>query len=256
MLSRLFKFLIIFGAFIFVMKKCGYHQGCQRFSFLRGTSIHGEGTITKQTRDVGVFTKLSLESSADVEIVQGTTSSVVVETYPNLMEHIETVVEDGTLRIRQKNNTSLSFSGNNGIKIYITNPSYNEIHVRGSGNIVANSKITSPDLNISVAGSGDAKFSDLATTKSEVNITGSGNITIDNGNADNLDISVVGSGDAHLINFPTKTVNAKVTGSGNLSCNATEKYDLRVSGSGEIRYKKTNASVNSHSSGSGSIEVE
>ena len=256
MLSRLLKFLIIFGAFIFLMKKCGYHQGCHRFSFLNGTTIHGEGNTTKQTRDVGAFTKLSLGSSADVEIVQGPTRSVVVETYPNIMEYIETVVEDGTLKIRQKDNTSLNFSENNGLKIYITNPTYEEIHVRGSGNIVANSKINSPEINISVTGSGDAKFSDLVTTKSKINITGSGNITIDNGNADNLDISVVGSGDAHLINFPTKIVSAHVAGSGNLSCNATEKYDLHVTGSGDIRYKKTNAIVNSHSSGSGTIEAE
>ena len=206
MLSRLFKFLIIFGAFIFIMKKCGFHNGCYRFSLSNWSTIRGEGNITKQTRDVGTFTKLSVENSADVEIVQGTNQSVVVETYENLMDKIETVVEDGTLKIRQKNNTSLSWGDGGRLKVYITNPTYNEIRVRGSGNVEAKNKITATDLNISVAGSGDAKFSDLVATKSEVNITGSGNITVDNGNADNLDISVVGSGDAHLINFPTKTV--------------------------------------------------
>ena len=55
------------------------------------------------------------------------------------------------------------------------------------------------------------------------------------------------------MNFVSRSVKAQVAGSGNLSCNATESYDLRVSGSGDINYKKTNATINSRSSGSGSI---
>ena len=258
MLSKIFKVLIVFGAFLFIFRHCGYNRGCHRNSIFNVSSIRGEGTITKQTRDVGVFTKLNLQSSVDVEITQGATSSLIIETYPNIAELIETVVEDGTLKIREKKNSGIfsDFNSNERIKIYIVNPSFNEIKVSGSGNLEAKNKLTATDLKISVTGSGDAKFEDLSATKVNVNVTGSGNVEMEGGTTDELIIDVLGSGDADLIKCVSKSVTAQVSGSGNLKCNATEKYDLNVRGSGDIRYKKSNATVNSKTSGSGSIEVE
>ncbi len=258
MLSKIFKLLIVFGAFLFIFRHCGYNRGCNNYSMFNASSIRGEGTITKQTRDVGAFTKLSLESSMDVEITQGSVASVIIETYPNIAEYIETVVEDGTLKIRQKKQSGIfsGFSVNKSIKIYITNPSFNEIDVRGSGDLEAKNKLTATDLKISVTGSGDAKFEEISATKVRVEVTGSGNVDIEGGTTDDLNIEVVGSGDADLIKCVSKSVTAQVSGSGNLKCNATEKYELRVSGSGDIRYEKSNATVNSKTSGSGSIEVE
>lgn len=258
MLSKIFKVLIVFGAFVFIFRHCGYNRGCFRHSFFNSSNIRGEGSITKQTREVGAFTKLSVESSVDVEIMQGTTASVVIETYPNIAQYIETVVEDGTLKIREKkeSGTFLGFSVDKAIRVYVTNPNFNEINVRGSGDLEAKNKLTATDLNISVTGSGNAKLEEIVATKAIVDITGSGNIEVQGGATDDLNIHVVGSGDANLINCVSKSVTAKVSGSGNLKCNATEKYDLRVSGSGDIRYKKSSATVNSNTSGSGSIETE
>ncbi len=260
MLSRLFKIVLIFVVFVFAMKRCGSFRGCNALSIINNKSISGNGKIIKQTRDVGAFTKISLENSADVEIVQGTTPSVVVETDENLIDKIETVVENGKLRIRQKENNgngfSFTWSNDSKLKVYVTNPTFTEIEVKGSGNVEAKNKITSTDLSVTVTGSGNAEFSDLEAPKANMEVTGSGNIKVEKGNTDNLELSVVGSGDADLINLAAKSVNASVTGSGNLKCNASEKYDLRVSGSGDIKYKKTSASMSSKTSGSGNIEPE
>jgi len=215
--------------------------------------IKGEGTVVKQNREVGAFTKISLESSADVEIMQGASSSVVVETYPNISEMLDIFVENSTLKIRMKKAYWEGWSVNaDKLKIWITNPTYEKISVSGSGNIVANGKLNASTIEVTVTGSGDLKIADLSATNTKLQITGSGNITAQ-GKSDATVITVTGSGDANFMNFVSRSVEARIAGSGNLSCNATENYDLNVSGSGDINYKKTNATVNSHSSGSGSI---
>ena len=220
---------------------------------LNAQRIKGEGKVIKQTRDVGAFTKVSLESSADVEIMQGATPSVIIETYANIADLFDIFVESGTLKIKMKKRYWDNWSMNvDKIKIWVTNPTYEKISISGSGNIVSNGKLTASAIEINVTGSGDLKIADLSATDAKLQITGSGNITAQ-GKSDVTEIKVTGSGDANFMNFVSRSVKAQVAGSGNLSCNATESYDLRVSGSGDINYKKTNATINSRSSGSGSI---
>ncbi len=223
---------------------------------LKAQRIRGEGSVVKQTRDVGAFTKVSLECNADVEIMQGATSSVAIETYPNIAALYEIFVDNGVLRIKEKKQDYSRWSMSvDKLKIWVTNPTFEKISVSGSGNMVSNGKLTASDIEVEVSGSGDMKIANLTATNSKINVTGSGNIVIQAGKTEGIeDISVRGSGDANLINFAAKTVKAQVVGSGNLSCNASDAYDLSTRGSGDIAYKRTKATVNSHSSGSGSIE--
>ena len=240
--------LKIFSSFILLSITLLFSQN------IKAQRITGEGKVMEQTREVGAFTKISLECSADVEIMQGAASKVTIETYPNIADLIETYVENGTLRIRQKKVDWKHWSWSvNKLKLWITNPTFEKISISGSGNIVSSGKLSASDIDVSVTGSGDMKIADLTATNSKLNITGSGNI-IAEGKSEKVEIAVTGSGDANLMNFAAQNVKAHVAGSGNLSCNASDSYNLSVSGSGDIAYKKTNASVNSRSSGSGSIE--
>ena len=58
------------------------------------------------------------------------------------------------------------------------------------------------------------------------------------------------------VEAPEKITVAKtdihISGSGNISF---DNYDLKLTGSGTIKYKKTNATVDSKSTGSGNIEM-
>ena len=217
--------------------------------------IKGEGTVVKQNREVGAFTKISLEANGNAKLVQGATQKIEIEGYANIIDVLEIVVESNTLKIRQKKLPGMryyDYDANN-LKITITNPTFELIDLSGSFNVEAPNKITTTNTEIRVSGSGNINLESFSAVSAKVNVTGSGNIDI-KGNTDNLDILISGSGDINLFNFVARTTNARISGSGSINCNATEKYDLKISGSGFIKYKKTNATVNSKSSGSGNIE--
>jgi hypothetical protein len=65
-----------------------------------GERVRGSGKIVKQNRELGHFTALATSVSGDVDIRMGSSESVTVETDDNILPLIETVVENGTLRIR------------------------------------------------------------------------------------------------------------------------------------------------------------
>ena len=58
-----------------------------------GEHVQGSGKIVKQNREVGHFTALATSIGGDVEIRQGDTEGVTVETDDNLQALVETVVE-------------------------------------------------------------------------------------------------------------------------------------------------------------------
>ncbi len=217
--------------------------------------VKGEGSVTIQKKSVSAFSKVSLEASGNVKLIQGAEASVTIETYPNIAELFEIVVESNTLKIRQKKRGMEYYDIDaDKLDFVITNPTYDGINLSGSLNISAPEKITVATTDIRVSGSGNIDLKDFHATDAKIIVSGSGNISCV-GNADNLDVVVSGSGNIDLFSFPAKTATAKISGSGFINCLATEKYDLKLTGSGFIKYKKTNATVNSKSTGSGNIEM-
>ena len=217
--------------------------------------IKGEGSLITQKREVGAFSKISLEAFGNVTFVQGTTPGITVETYQNVADLIETVVEGSTLRVRQKKDRFNQYYDFDNVKlnVVITNPTCDEISLSGSLNFATNGKITSPDLRINLSGSGNMNFDGIQCNKTTIYLSGSGEIT-SKGSSDIVDIVLSGSGNVIFNDLQTRSTKIKISGSGNVECNATESYDFKISGSGSIGYKKSTASVNSKVSGSGSIE--
>ena len=218
--------------------------------------IKGEGNISTQTREVSAFSKISLEACGNVKLIQGTTQKIEIEGYANIIDLIETVVESNTLKVRQKKLPHIrnyDYEANN-LTITITNATFDAINLSGSFNVEAPEKITVAKTDIQVSGSGNISFDDFHATDAKIVVNGSGNIKC-KGNSDNLDVLISGSGNIDLFDFPAKTAAAKISGSGYINCLATDNYDLKLTGSGNIKYKKTDATVNSKSTGSGNIEM-
>ncbi len=236
-------------SFLFVMSL--FYTNC----IFAQRHIKGEGNLITQKREVGAFSKISLEAFGNVTFIQGTTPGITVETYQNVADLIETVVEGNTLRVRQKKDSFNHYYDFDNVKlnVVITNPTCDEINLSGSLNFATNGKITSPDLKINLSGSGNMNFDGINCTKTTIYLSGSGEIS-SKGSSDVVDIVLSGSGNVVFNDLQTRSTKIKISGSGNVECNATESYDFKISGSGSIGYKKSTASVNSKVSGSGNIE--
>jgi hypothetical protein len=192
-------------------------------------SVTGSGNVISEARNVTGFDSVALEGSGRVTISVGEGESVTVEADDNIVPLIETRVENGTLIITTRNNTNITTR--NTVHINITLGSLKALYLRGSG-----------EINASSVSGGSV----------EIQLPGSGNITV-SGSADSLNISLPGSGNVICDGLKVKSATITLNGSGNITAYASESLDATLRGSGTIRYSGNPAQVNKSITGSGTI---
>ncbi|MEO5561802.1 MAG: head GIN domain-containing protein [Chitinophagaceae bacterium] len=212
--------------------------------------IKGSGHIVKESRTTGNFQAVQLAGSMDIILKQGSSFSVVVEGDDNILEYIETVVKDNTLKVGVKSTRTTWVSTKN-IKVYVTLPELIAARVSGSGNIQTEDVFTtSGRFDASVSGSGNCKLN-IKAQDLDAHISGSGSITI-SGSANNAKVGVSGSGNYKGLNFETKDADVHISGSGNVETTVNGNLEAHISGSGDVRYKG-NPTIKTKTAGSGRI---
>ncbi|MEJ2794924.1 head GIN domain-containing protein [Iodobacter sp. LRB] len=213
-------------------------------------TIQGSGKIEKQTRAIATFNALSSETTGRVEIIQGNIESVTIESDDNIIPAIETVVENGTLKIRHKNielNTKT-------LNIVVRTKNINRLNLSGSGTVYSNAliakkfsinvggsgkiqleKLDAPDLSVNIGGSGAVAIQTLQNDESDVSLGGSGSFKAA-GNSNKLSVSIGGSGHIDTAQLKAKEVSLSLAGSGQITVAAQNRLSASVAGSGNIQY--------------------
>jgi Putative auto-transporter adhesin, head GIN domain len=208
-----------------------------------------------EDRHLSGFNTVDLAGSFDVYITQGSTESVKVEAPDEVIDHIITEVNNGVLKIYNKNDHfhwGDLFGSHKKIAIYVVAKDLNSINVSGSGDVFFRDGIHTNSLKLRVTGSGDM-IGKVDVKIIESSISGSGDMKI-SGRADNSTVSVGGSGDFSGRSLATVNTSVHVVGSGDADVNASGSINASVSGSGDIRYTGGAKNIMSSKSGSGDIE--
>nr|WP_315397907.1 head GIN domain-containing protein [uncultured Duganella sp.] len=201
-------------------------------SWIGGERVQGSGKVVKQNREVGHFTALAISIGGNVEIRQGGTEGVTVETDDNLQALIETVVENGTLRIRPaKKNQSLETRT---MKIVVMARTLERVSMAGSGAVAAD-KLNVERMQFDIGGSGELAVRELRAESLAVSLGGSGNLKV-GGNVERLQISIGGSGEVDAGRLATRDTVVSIGGSGEATVWATKSLNLSVAGSGDVGY--------------------
>ena len=138
------------------------------FSSCTKDRITGSGTIKSEDRFIKNFTQVSMAGSTDVTVVKGAVFNVNVKGYSNLLPYFETNVVNGTLELGFDEHVRVIHSN---IEVIVTVPVLNGLSMAGSGNIRSAGDFT-----------GNNNF--------RVEIAGSGNINIEDGDALNFSASI------------------------------------------------------------------
>ncbi len=238
---------IFYGAFLLIISAVIVSSCTTR-------SVKGNGEIVTNTRSEGDFNAVKASGSFDVFFSQAETNEIRIEADENLMRYIETRVEDGILRIRTKSGVNIRPSQD--IKVYVKSPKYRSVSLAGSGNMIAETKISSTEkVKLSIAGSGDIKLQEIDAPQVDVNISGSGKAE-GFGNTRDLDIDVAGSGDVMMKDLKAENAKISIAGSGNVWVFSSMKLDVRVAGGGDIHYYGNPPTINSKLAGSGNLIKE
>lgn len=208
-----------------------------------------------EDRHITGFHAVDVGGSFDVYITQGSSESVKVEAPDEIIDHIITEVDNGVLKIYNKNDRNFHFGdlfGNHKkIVVYVTAKDLNAIAVSGSGDVFFKEGIRTNSLRLRVSGSGDM-YGRVEVKNLESGISGSGDVKL-TGRAESSAVNVSGSGDFEARGLVTVNTLVHVSGSGDASVNASGSISASVSGSGDVRYTGGAKSVSSSKSGSGDV---
>jgi hypothetical protein len=215
-------------------------------------TIKGNGQIKKETRGVRAYTSLLSKGSMNVQIAYGNSNNVVVEADENLLPYIETNVEDGKLIIKAKKNVNLKSTSKMVVSVSMTK--INSLQLSGSGNINGEGAFSNPGkTDIGISGSGNIKLSFDSFGDLDLSLSGSGNMDLKSTATNNISAAVSGSGNIECSDIRSNDVEAKISGSGNIKVYANKSIDAKISGSGNVYYKGSASNISSKIAGSGKI---
>lgn len=213
--------------------------------------VSGRGPVVTETRSISDFKEIKSDISGEVFVTSGPAYAVSIEAQQNIIDVIETVLNDNRLTIRVKNNTSVRAEDK--IVVRITSPDIRGLILNGSGNISANAPINSTDLYMKVSGSGNIYLNALSANSLDANISGSGSIDIASGNVNSETLEISGSGDMDFLNCIAREADVKITGSGSAKVQVLDRLKVKITGSGNVYYRG-NPAVDVSITGSGELK--
>jgi hypothetical protein len=194
--------------------------------------IQGSKNIISENRAVSNFSSIDVSIGADITLIQGETESLTIETDDNILDYIETTVQDGKLSIDTKPNSNISPS--QPIKITLSFKTLSQIAVSGSVNMTADTLILET-LTIDSSGTTDIVATDVTLETLVITTSGSGNIQFD-GVATTQTIAVSGSANINNFALTSEAVILNVSGTGEVEVNVANTLTVDISGTGKVSY--------------------
>lgn len=218
---------------------------------LDGPRVRGIGPTESETRSVNSFSRIDLETDADVILTQGSSQQVRVEAQRNILNVLKTEVNGDELRI---DFDRVNILGHDPIKVYITVPALTQVRVSGSSHVWSTTPWTAASCAIDLAGSGRVELPFAQATGLRTTISGSGEVRL-SGTAQNHNITISGSGQVAAYDLAAQDTHVSISGSGRSYVHTARTLSTDISGSGSVHYKG-NPTVSTRISGSGRVLAE
>jgi hypothetical protein len=204
------------------------------FSSCRKHALAGSGSTGSETRSLDNFSTIQADGSTDIEIHPSNTNKVVVSGYENLIPYYETEVRGNTLHLDFKE--GYWNIRNNNIKVTVYTTDASAVRLNGSGKVMMHAGLSTNTMDVDISGSGDVYIDDNNFSRFDCRVNGSGSIDARNANCDEVYADISGSGDIDVT--VNDVLDAKISGSGSVDYwGSPEVVNTDISGSGEVTKK-------------------
>ena len=210
--------------------------------------VTASGPSVAEARTAGDFHGIAVSGGIELKVRQGSQAAIEVKAEANVLPHVETVAENGTLQVRWKKGSKLRVKDTPQVSVTVVG--LQSIASAGSG-AIAVAPLKTPKLAVSLAGSGDAAIDALQADELAISIAGSGDLKA-SGQVTRLQLRIAGSGDVKCDALKADDVTVSVSGSGDASVHAAKSLSVSIAGSGDVLYSG-DAQVKSAIVGSGSV---
>ena len=219
------------------------------FLFSSCTSITGSGRIIREKRQTGDFNGISVSGGIDVELKQGTSTSVDVEADDNLVNHIETRVEGSVLKIGHQGINNVV---NAHMKVYVSAPFINMLRSSSASGIEVKDVLRS-DGKISL-NSSSAAYIHVQVNAPEVVADASSGASLDlSGKTKTYSANSSSGANIKSSDLLSENTEASASSGGSAHVHASISLNVNASSGGHITYYGA-ASVRSSVSSGGSVE--
>ena len=225
----------------------------------------------RETRKIAAPTAISVATSIETRYVLSNRNEVVVEVeYPDHLKKLETVVEDGELKIRYKPLSNIRTKKSNKVTVY-SSGELTDIEVSSSGSLRIEDAFRVSALDIEVSSSGKLFAQDIVAEKTNVEVSSSGRfdgriktgrLDLDCsssgqinllGSAETAELEITSSGAANLGQMPIASASIEVGSSGSATVNVSGKLTGSVSSSGKIVHIGTPKTISVDRSSGGQV---
>ena len=204
-----------------------------------GNRIVCKGDVKTEEMDLGPFSQVVVNGSADLEIVQKGSCSVKVEANEEVFQYLDYRVEDGVLILETKKDGKLVQLTANTFNVYVYVPEMESLSVNGAADAKLESYTSGKDVSVVVNGSADLELEHIQVPSLSFIINGAGDVEAKHIDVETLSISINGAGDMEISG---KAGYAKMHVSGAGDIDATEldcpQIDKSKTGVASIRIRK------------------
>jgi hypothetical protein len=237
MKSKIFSSLLVFIT-VLLFSSC----------IFMGPSIKGNGNVVEETRNVGSFDEIKATRGMNVYISQGEEIKVRVEADENLLDAIETKVEQNTLVVSTSKNIRSSTSK----KVYVTVSEVNSIKSTAGSNVYSENQIKAKSLDLA-ASAGSNMHLDVEVRRLNVSASAGSNIKLE-GRSEVFVAKASAGSNIKAEDLITGECEARASSGANIWIEVQNKLDGHASSGGNVFYSGNPQSINTENSSGGNVK--
>ena len=216
-------------------------------SCILGPTVTGNGNVTREERETGSFNKIRVTRGLNVYLSQGDRQKIIIEADENLLEYIETEVDDNKLNIT----TSAFVRGSKSMKVFVTLTDLSEIHATAGSNVYSENELSVGDIDISGSAGSNLKLQ-IKAEAIDVSASSGSNITLI-GTADESELKASAGSNIKAEELNTNECEAKTSSGANIWINVLNDFEAHASSGGNIFYKGNPKNTNIEKSSGGNV---
>jgi len=187
-----------------------------------------------ESREVGDFKYVSIQSGIDLELTQSQNQSLEVIANRDVIDRIQTEVEGNTLKIYIKTNWKKNTWNNGPMTVKLSTDHIERIMASGGSDVESTGVWKTDEFRIQSSGGSDIEL-ELDVDELEVQCSGGSDVDVE-GTADRLEIQSSGGSDFNGRKLKTKEARIQSSGGSDVYVHVSEKLVARASGSSDIYY--------------------
>ena len=200
----------------------------------------------QMTKPASGVTRVVFDTPGELVIRAGSDEKVIVDAEPKVLAQLEISTKGETLTLSSKGR----FSTDKGIKYSVTIKGFRGLKTMASGNSTVEG-FSGNDVDVELGGSGDISLKNIKAGRLAITLKNSGSVDA-SGGGKAVVAKIDGSGNIDTTNYSAQTVEARIDGAGSIRVHADESLTATISGAGNIEYKGK-AKVTQSITGAGTV---